>query len=145
MWYCNYLWLFTNHGRYQFGYNLCLAKVYVLLYKSTGWFFFWSHPEKFQVWNWSHPIEKKDLCSPKMAKLHTKKNESPGQSLSALHFMLKLSIKMKVSQALSWTFTFLVGIFAIFVELSNLSLLCGTSSILRTFLGGTSQKRHPVY
>ena len=37
---------------------------------------------------------------------------------------------------------------AMFGELSNLfseiSVLGGTSSILRTFLGGTSQKRHPV-
>ena len=32
----------------------------------------------------------------------------------------------------------------IFIELSNFSLLGGTSSILVTFLGGTSQKNHPV-
>ena len=51
---------------------------------------------------------------------------------------------MKLWQTLTWTFTFLVGIFAIFVELSHFSLLGGTTSILRTFLGGTSQKRHPV-
>ena len=34
---------------------------------------------------------------------------------------------------------------AIFDELSNFSVLGGTSSILRTFLGRTSQKKHPVY
>ena len=33
---------------------------------------------------------------------------------------------------------------AIFGELSHFSLLGVTSSILRTFLGGTSQKTHPV-
>ena len=33
----------------------------------------------------------------------------------------------------------------IFIELSNFSLLGGTSSILVTFLGGTSKKNHPVY
>ena len=52
---------------------------------------------------------------------------------------------MRVWQTLTWTFTFLVWIFAISSELSNFSLLGGTSSILRTFLGGTSQKNHPVY
>ena len=36
------------------------------------------------------------------------------------------------------------GFFATFGELSHFSLLGGTSSILRTFLGGTSEKTHPV-
>ena len=31
------------------------------------------------------------------------------------------------------------------MNLSHFSPLGGTSSILRTFLGGTSQKRHPVH
>ena len=48
-------------------------------------------------------------------------------------------------QTLTLTFTFLVGIFTIFGELSHFSILGGTSSILRTFLGGTSEKIHPVY
>ena len=48
-------------------------------------------------------------------------------------------------KTLTWTFTFLEGIFAISSELSHFSLLGGTSSILRTFLGGTSQKNHPVH
>ena len=48
-------------------------------------------------------------------------------------------------QALTWTFTFIVGIFTIFSELSHFSILGGTSSILRTFLDGTSQKKHPLY
>ena len=52
---------------------------------------------------------------------------------------------MKVSQALTWTFPFLVVFFAILGEFSHFSLLGGTSSILRTFLGGTSQKSHPVW
>ena len=47
-------------------------------------------------------------------------------------------------KTLTWTFTFLEGIFAISSELSIFSLLGGTSSILRTFLCGTSQKNHPV-
>ena len=63
----------------------------------------------------------------------------------ACNFVAKLQQKVKISQTLTWTFTFLVGVFAISSELSNFSLLGGTSSILRTFLGGTSQKNHPVY
>ena len=48
-------------------------------------------------------------------------------------------------QALTWTFTFLVGILLSSVNLAISSLLGGTSSILRSFLGGTSEKTHPVY
>ena len=59
-------------------------------------------------------------------------------------FCHNLAEKVEVWQALTWTFTFLVGTFAIFGELSNFSLLGRTSSILKTFLGGTSQKNHPV-
>ena len=48
-------------------------------------------------------------------------------------------------QAVTWTFTFLVEILLSSVNLVIFSLLGGTSSILRTFLGGTSKKKHPVY
>ena len=41
-------------------------------------------------------------------------------------------------------FHFLEGIFTISGELSNFSILGGTSSVLRIFLGGTSEKIHPV-
>ena len=41
------------------------------------------------------------------------------------------------------TFTFPVGFLDSFGELSQFSLLSGTSSILRTFLGGTSEKKSP--
>ena len=47
-------------------------------------------------------------------------------------------------QAVTWTFTFLIGILLSLVNLVIFSLLGGTSSILRTFLGGTSEKNHPV-
>ena len=63
----------------------------------------------------------------------------------ACNFVAKLQQKVKISQTLTWTFTFLAGFFAISSELSNFSLLGGTSSILRTFLGRPSQKNHPVY
>ena len=72
--------------------------------------------------------------------ISTKKSESPSQSLSDFNFSAKLQQKVKVSQTLTWTFTFLAGIFAISSELSNFSLLGGTSSILKTFLGGTGKK-----
>ena len=52
---------------------------------------------------------------------------------------------MNVSQALTWAFTFLVGILLSSVNLVIFSLSGGTSSILRTFLGGTSEKTHPVH
>ena len=47
-------------------------------------------------------------------------------------------------QALTSTFTFLVGILLSSVNLVMFSLLGGTSSTLKTFLGGTSEKTHPV-
>ena len=75
----------------------------------------------------------------------TKKVKVQVRAYHTLIFSAKLQQKVKVWHTLIWTFTFFVGIFAIFGELSHLSLLSGTSSILRTFLGGTSQKRHPVY
>ena len=74
----------------------------------------------------------------------TKKVKVQVRAYHTLIFSAKLQQKVKVWHTLTWTFTFFVGIFAIFGELSHLSLLSGTSSILRTFLGGTSQKRHPV-
>ena len=79
-----------------------------------------------------------------MAKIPTKKVKVQVSARQTLISSAKLQQKMKVWQTLTLTFTFLVGIFAIFGELSHFSLLGGTSSILRTFLGGTSQKRHPV-
>ena len=50
---------------------------------------------------------------------------------------------MNVSQALTWAFTFLVGILLSSVNFDIVSLLGGSNSILRTFLGGTSKKKTP--
>ena len=77
--------------------------------------------------------------------ISTKKVKVQVRACQTPNFVAKLQQKVKVSQTLTWTFTFLVGIFAISSELSNFSLLGGTSSILRTFLGGTSEKTHPVF
>ena len=77
-----------------------------------------------------------------MAKIPTKKVKVQVRACQTLIFSAKLQHKVKAGQTLSWTF--LVGIFAIFGKLSHCSLLGGTSSILRTFLGGTSKKKHPV-
>ena len=79
-----------------------------------------------------------------MAKIPTKKVKVQVRACQTLIFSAKLQHKVKAGQTLSWTFTFLVGIFAIFGKLSHFSLLGGTSSILKTSLGGTSQKNHPV-
>ena len=76
--------------------------------------------------------------------ISTKKVKVQVRACQIPNFVAKLQQKVKVSQTLTWTFTFLVGIFPISSELSNFSLLGGTSSILRTFLGGTSKKTHPV-
>ena len=79
-----------------------------------------------------------------MAKILTKKVKVRVRASHTFTFCHNLAEKVEVWQALTWTFTFLVGTFAIFGELSHFSLLGGTSSILRTFLGGTNQKKHPV-
>ena len=81
----------------------------------------------------------------KASNIPTKKVKVEVKTCQTSIFSAKLQQKVKVWQTLTWTFTFLVGIFAIFGELSYFfSLLDETSSILRTFLCGTSQKRHPV-
>ena len=80
-----------------------------------------------------------------MAKILTKKVKVQLRVYPAFTLCCKLAEKIKVWQALTWTFTFLIGIFAIFGKLRHFSLLGGTSSILRTFLGGTSEEIHPVY
>ena len=79
-----------------------------------------------------------------MAKIPTKKVKVQVRACQTSICSAKLQQKVKAWQTLNWFFTFLVGIFAIFGKISNFSLLGGTSSILRTFLGGTSQKNHPV-
>ena len=80
-----------------------------------------------------------------MAKILTKKVKVQVRASQTLIFLALSQQKVKVWQTFTWTFTFLVGIFAILGELSSFSLLGGTSSILRTFLGGTSEKTHPVH
>ena len=72
----------------------------------------------------------------------------------------KVKVQVRVCQTFTFTVTwqelflcvagcdfdfhFLVGILQSSVNLVIFSLLGGTSSILKTFLAGTSQKRHPV-
>ena len=79
-----------------------------------------------------------------MAKIPTKKVKVQVRACQTLIFSAKLQHKVKAGQTLSWTFTFLVRNFSIFGELGLFSPLGGTNSILRTFLGGTSKKTHPV-
>ena len=79
-----------------------------------------------------------------MAKNPSEKVKVQVRASQTLIFLALSQQKVKVLQTLTWTFTFLVGIFAILGELSSFSLLGGTSSLLRTFLGGTSEKTHPV-
>ena len=79
-----------------------------------------------------------------MAKIPTKKVKDQVRVCHTFTFWCNLAEQIEIWQILTSTFTFLVGLFAIFGGLSNFSLLGGTSSILRIFLGGTSQKRHPV-
>ena len=80
-------------------------------------------------------MEKNDLSSPKMAKIPAKKVKVQVGACQTSIFSAKLQQKSE-----GVTFTFLLGIFPIFGELSHFSLLGGTSSILRTFLGRTSKK-----
>ena len=80
-----------------------------------------------------------------MAQILTEKVKVQVRVCHTFTFCCNLAEEIKVWRALTWTFTFLVRICAIFGELSHFSLLGGTSSILRTFLGGTSQNKHPVY
>ena len=60
---------FVTHRYFLISYCMCLwacrafscGTVWDCLrrYIHTGWFFDWSRPEKFSVWNWSHPTVKK--------------------------------------------------------------------------------------
>ena len=67
-----------------------------------------------------------------MAKIRTKKMKVQVRARQTLILSAKLLKKVKVLQTLTWTITFLVGIFAIFGEIGHFSQLGGTSSILRT-------------
>ena len=64
--------------------------------------------------------------------ISTKKVKVQVRACQTPNFVAKLQQKVKVSQTLTWIFTFLVGIFAISSELSHLS-----------FLGEPSQKKPP--
>ena len=63
-----------------------------------------------------------------MAIIPTKKVKVQVRACMSLIFSAKLQYKVKAGQTLSWTFTFLVGIFAIIGELSHFLLLGETSS-----------------
>ena len=111
---------------------------------STGWVFSLVPPRKVLSMELVPPNREKLLSSPRMAKIPTKKVKVHVKVCQTFTFCCDRARKIKVWLALTWTFTFLVRIFAIFYELSNFSLLGGTSSILRISLGGTSEKTHRV-
>ena len=117
----------------------------ILKLNLQGEFFHWSRPAKILSVELVPPNREKLLSSQRMAKILTKKVKVQVRAGQTLIFLALSQQKVKVWQTLTWTFTFLVGIFAILGELSSFSLLGGTSSILRTFLGGTSEKTHPVW
>ena len=109
---------------------------------TTGWVFSLVPPRKILSMELVPPNREKWLSSQKLAKILTKRVKvqvRAGQTLISLALSQE---NVKVWQTLTWTFTFLVGIFAILGEISSFSLLGGTSSMLRTFLGGTSEKTH---
>ena len=87
-------------------------------------------------------MEKNDWVHRRWQKSLPKKWKS--ESVTPSLFCCNLAEEIKVWRTLTRIFTFLVGIFAIFSELSHFFLLGGTSSILRTLLGGTS-KRNTLY
>ena len=103
--------------------------------------FDWSRPKSFKYG--TGPAQKRKIIN--MAKISTKKVKVEVKASQSFPFCCNFnSRKTKVWQALTWTFTFLVEIFLSSMNLFIFLLLGGTSSILRTFLGGTSQKNHPV-
>ena len=71
-------------------------------------------------------------------------NKKVKVQVRACHTLNIFCLVTAKNEGLTSTFTFPVGFFDSFDELSQFSLLGGTSSILKTFLGGTSQKNHPV-
>ena len=111
----------------------------------TGWFFWLVPPRKVLSMELVPPNREKLLSSLEMAKIPTKKVKVHVRVCETFTFCCNLATKLGVWQALTWTFTFLVEILLFPMNLVIFSLLGGTSSILRTFLGGTSQKNHPVY
>ena len=122
---------------------MCVS-VYCNILRNTGWVFSLVPPRKVLSMELVPPNREKWLSLSKLAKILLKKWKSKSESAIPLNFSAKLHQKVKVWKTLTWTCTFSEGFFASFGKLSHFSLLGGTSSILRTFLGGTSQKRHPV-
>ena len=91
------------------------------------------------------PNREKWLSLQRWQKTLLKKWKSKSEFVKPSLFTVTWQEFFYVWQAVTWTFTFLVGILLSLVNVVIFSLLGGTSSILRTFLGGTSEKNHPVY
>ena len=79
-----------------------------------------------------------------MAKIPNRKVKVQVRVCQIFTFCCNLAEGIMDWQTLTWTFTFFSRDTAVFGRLSHFSLLGGTGSILRFFLGGTSTKIHPV-
>ena len=112
---------------------------------NTGWFFSLVPPRKVLSMELVPPNREKWLSLQRWQKTLLKKWKSKSEFVKPSLFTVTWQEFFYVWQAVTWTFTFLVGILLSLVNLVIFSLLGGTSSILRTFLGGTSEKNHPVY
>ena len=110
----------------------------------TGWFFSLVPPRKVLSMELVPPNREKWLSLQRWQKTLLKKWKSKSEFVKPSLFTVTWQEFFYVWQAVTWTFTFLVGILLSLVNLVIFSLLGGTSSILRTFLGGTSQNKHPV-
>ena len=126
-------------------------------FQIPGDFFKWSHPEKFLVWKWSPPTEKITVhwSHPR----HKRWQSFPVVKNSVICFLLLKNsvifflLLKTLSSSVSWVGPVYLVIFSVggdqFLKwdqsvLSHFILLSGTTSILRTFLGGTIWKNHPV-
>ena len=87
--------------------------------RSTGWFFWLVPPRKVLSVELVPPNREKWLSSLEMAKILTKKVKVRVRVCHTITFCWNLAEEIKVWRALTWTFTFLVGIFAIFGELTH--------------------------
>ena len=90
------------------------------------------------------PKREKLLSSPKVAKNPPEKVKVQVRVCQTFTFTVTWQELFLCVAGCDFDFHFLVGILQSSVNLVIFSLLGGTSSILRTFLGGTSEKTHPV-
>ena len=121
------------------GFNICVWLKFGIwnvhfTEQSTGWLFWLVPPRQAPSMKLVPTNRETLLSSKKLAKIPSKKVKIQVRACETLIYYAKFKHKVMGWQALTWTFTFSVGIFAIFVPVP----------IVRSFLGGTSQRIHPV-